>query len=177
MFAPNEIWIEPLPEGHLGTLRTLEVMRWLARKDSLSIEVCNTVNTILLQGRQSPALPPAAVLFFFARDQIIYTPDPPDMEKVSDFAHLTINRAGDCDDKVQWLATALLSLGVAVRFVVQSYDGQYWANGWDHIFLEFWDNWQWIAADPTADGHGGFVADLGWRQALPAGGAEMIFEV
>lgn len=171
-------WIEPLPPGHAGTMVTLKTMAWLARKDSRSPEVREVIYLLLRQPDLS-VLPPAVALFSFARDYITYTPDPPNIEKVSDFAHLTRDRAGDCDDKVQWLATALLSFDVPVRFVVQSYDGQYQANGWDHIYLEFWDwtAWRWIAADPTADGHNGFIADLGWRQSLPPGGAEMSFEV
>lgn len=165
-------WIEPLPDGHLGTLRTLQTMAWLCRKDFCSPFV--RVTTLGLLQRQSSSSA-VAVLFQAARDGIRYEPDPPNLEKVSDFQHTTQSGAGDCDDKVVWLATALLSCDVPVRFVVQSYGG----GTWDHVYLEFWDqaNWRWTAADPTADGHSGFVAGLGWRQSLPAGGAEMVFEV
>jgi len=169
----NEVsWIEPLPDGHLGTLRTLQTMAWLCRKDSCSPFVRATTRDLF---RRQPHTPAVAVLFHAARDGITYTPDPPNLEKVSDFQHTTQSGTGDCDDKVVWLATALLSWDVPVRFVVQSYG----AGQWDHVYVEFWDreNWCWEAADPTADGHTGFVADLGWRQPLPAGGAEMTYEV
>lgn len=33
---PDASWIEPLPDGHQGTIRTLEAMRFLCRKDYLS---------------------------------------------------------------------------------------------------------------------------------------------
>ena len=119
-------WIEPLPSGHQGTIRTLETMRWLARKDYLSALVRRTVKYLL---HRQPVGNPVAVLFEFARDGIRYVPDPPHMEKVSDFAHTTESREGDCDDKITWLATALLSIGVPVRFVVQSQSG----GDWDHV--------------------------------------------
>lgn len=174
----RESWIEPLPPGHAGTMHTLSVMRALAQRDSRQREVCETVNAILQQPGFN-TLSPVAALFLFARDAIRYKPDPPDLEQITDFIRLTQSRAEDCDGKVQWLATALLCLGYSVRFVIQSYDGQYQTNGWDHIYLEFYDfdQWGWVAADPTADGHNGFVAELGWRQPTPAGGAEMTFEV
>lgn len=171
-FAKYPIWIEPLADGHAGTLRTLEVMRWLVRKDSRNPFVrTKTTNFIEQQSSHSPV----AALFLFARDKIRYVPDPPNLEKVSDFEHTTASREGDCDDKVVWLGTALLSIGVPVRFVVQSYDG----GSWDHVYLEFydWQAWGWTALDPTADGHTGLVADVGWRQPLPQRGREMVYEV
>lgn len=167
----NLSWIEPLADGHAGTLRTLDVMRWLVRKDSQLL----SVRAIIQKLTQQSGLPPVAALFLFARDEIRYVADPPNCEKVSDFAHTTASRKGDCDDKGVWLATALLCLGVPVRFVVQSYDG----NSWDHVYLEFydWSAWRWTALDPTADGHTGVVAEIGWRQPLPPNGREMIYEV
>ena len=171
-FAKHPTWIEPLADGHAGTLRTLEVMRWLARKDSRSASVRKETTRLR---EQRPDLDPVVALFLFARDQIRYVPDPPNLEKVSDFEHTTASREGDCDDKVVWLATALLTIGVPVRFVVQSYDG----GTWDHVYLEYggWQAWGWTPLDPTADGHTGLVADVGWRQPLPPRGREMTYEV
>lgn len=166
-------WVEPLPQGHQGTIRTLQVMRWLARKDYSSAEVGISIRNLL---KQQPNLPPVAALFLFARDQIKYVTDPPNMEKVSDFQHTTESREGDCDDKITWLATALLSIGVPVRFVVQSANG----GDWDHVYLEFydWSNFAWVALDPTADGHSNTpIANIGWRNPLPVNGKEMTFEV
>lgn len=168
----NLSWIEPLADGHAGTLRTLAAMRWLVRRYAEFSPVRDTVTTIV---EQQPNLPPVVALFLFARDQIRYEPDPPNCERVASFVHITKQRAADCDDKAVWLATALLSLDIPVRFVVQSYDG----GSWDHVYLEFydWQTWRWVALDPTADGHTGVVADVGWRQPLPPNGREMIYEV
>lgn len=165
-------WREWLADGHAGTLRTLEVMRWLVRKDSHSPTV-RQATALLIE--QQPQISPVAALFLFARDQIRYVNDPPGWEKVSDFDHTMQSREGDCDDKVVWLATALLSLDIPVRFVVQSYDG----GDWDHVYLEFydWSTLQWVPLDPTADGHTGIIADIGWRQPLPRKGREMTYEV
>ena len=166
-------WIESLPDGHLGTLHTLETMRRLARKDYGRAPAQVVARYLADCGDVVGAA------FRVARDCIRFVPDPPGIELVQDFYHSTISQAGDCDDKAVWLATALLAAGVAVRFVVQSYDGEFWANGWDHVYLEYYDfdRWRWVALDPTADGHTGIVADIGWRQTLPPAGVEWRFEV
>lgn len=172
-FLPNLSWIEPLADGHMGTLRTLEVMRWLVRKDSRISPVRAFIHNLI---ERQPNLSAVAALFLFARDRIRYVPDPYNLEKVSDFEHTTESRQGDCDDKAVWLATALLSLGISVRFVVQSYAGR----TWDHVYMEFydWSAWRWVALDPTADGHdGSVVANVGWQQLLPAQGREMIYPI
>lgn len=171
-YDPNLWWIEPLADGHAGTLRTLEAMRWLVRKDFSRRETRQIIQQ-LFGAIPSPQL--VESLFLFSRDAIRYLPDPENLEKVSDFDHTTASRQGDCDDKVVWLATALLAVGVPVRFVVQSYGG----GSWDHVYLEFydWQAWRWVALDPTADGHTGVVAEVGWRQSLPPNGREMIYEV
>jgi hypothetical protein len=171
-FAPpqNSSWIEPLPDGHQGTMRTLETMRYLCRKDYQSSFIRAYVWRLI----RAPGHDPVPTLFFYARDRILYVEDPPQVEKVADFQRTTELGYGDCDDKVVWLATALLSIDVSVRFVVQSY-----GETWDHVYLEFYD-WArlgWVALDPTADGHTGVVGDVGWSQPLPAGGYEMRFDV
>lgn len=165
-------WQETLADGHAGTLRTLETMKFLVRKDYNREDTRKTVNAIT---QAAPLQRPVESLFLFARDQIRYVPDPPNLEKISQFNVTTQTKEGDCDDKVIWLATGLLSLNVPVRFVVQSYGG----GTWDHVYLEFWDwpAWEWVSADPTADGHTGLIAPLGWRQPLPTEGREMIYEV
>ena len=129
-YNPNLTWCEPLADGHAGTLRTLQVMAWLARKDSLDQRTGDTLQQLLAAAPRSQIVEP---LFLFARDGIRYLPDPQNLEKVSDFFHTTASKEGDCDDKVVWLATALLCLGVPVRFVVQSSD----VSSWDHVCLEF----------------------------------------
>lgn len=169
----NQEWIEAMPPGHLGTLRTLETMSWLARKDYGSPSARAVASYLAACGDLVEGA------FRFARDCILYTPDPPSIERVQDFLHSTISQRGDCDDKAVWLATALLAGGVPVRFVVQSYDGDFWRNGWDHVYLECYDfdGWQWVALDPTADGHTGIVAPIGWRQSLPSEGFEWRFPI
>lgn len=170
----NLSWIERLADGHTGTLRTLAVMAWLVRKDFASPSVRSSINNLI--SKRQPCQSPVAALFLFARDEIRYVNDPDDLELIRDFKHTTESRKGDCDDKVIWLATALMSIGCSVRFVIQSYAGR----TWDHVYLEFydWSKWKWIALDPTADGHGGsVVANIGWRQPLPTAGREMIYPV
>jgi hypothetical protein len=175
LFSPprDASWIEILPDGHQGTIRTLEAMRFLCRKDYKSpfVEAC--VWGIQEFGRQR-GWSDVDALFFFARDSIRYVEDPPGLEKVADFERTTQSLAGDCDDKCVWLATALLSIDVPVRFVIQSY-----GRTWDHVYLEYydWSRLGWVALDPTADGHTGFTGRPGWRQPLASSGYEMRFDV
>lgn len=173
LFGPpfNASWIEPLPDGHQGTMRTLEAMRYLVRKDYRSEFTCRIVECVLTaSGSSSTAL----ALFLYARDRIRYQDDPPGIERIADFRVTTCLGYGDCDDKVVWLATALLAKGISVRFVVQSLGEE-----WNHVYLEFydWAQWGWVALDATADGHTGLTGEIGWRQPLPLDGYEMRYEV
>lgn len=170
-------WIELLPPDHAGTLRTLQLMRWFCRRDSTASFV-ETNTKRLLESR--PASSPVETLFLFARDRIRFREDAgpngeEDMERIADFQRTTELGWGDCDDKCVWLGTGLLSQGISCRFRVQSYFG----TTWDHVYLEFWswERWTWQALDPTADGHTGIVAEIGWRQKLPITGREMIYPI
>lgn len=171
---PDTSWIETLPEGHQGTWRTLEAMRYLVRKDYQTSLVRSVVTDLQAEAR-ALGIGPVLALFLFARDGIRFVDDPPGVEKVADFKHTMDAGCGDCDDKCVWLATALMSVGISVRFVVQSVNG----DEWDHVYLEFYDyrQWKWTALDPTADGHTGVWAHIGWRQQLPAHGYEMRFHI
>ncbi len=167
----NASWVEALPDGHQGTWRTLQVMAFLVRKDYRSPFVRGFVSQLLHRAQR---LRPAAALFFYARDEIRFQDDPAGIEKVSDFEHTTRAGAGDCDDKATWLATALFSIDAPARFIVQSY-----GQTWDHVFIEYYDFelWQWVALDPTADGHTGLIAGPGWRQPLGPQGHEAIYQI
>lgn len=155
-------------------MRTLEAMRYLVRKDQYSLFVHGIVFSLLAEARQQGIDNSVAALFFYARDQITYVEDPPGLERVADFQRTMESGEGDCDDKVVWLATALINIGVPVRFVVQSY-----GRTWDHVYCEYyeWALWKWVALDPTADGHTGVIAGIGWRQSLAPAGYEMTFSV
>ena len=170
---PDSSWVEVLPDGHQGTIRTLEAMRYLCRKDYLSCVIQHCVWGTITEGRQR-GWSDVDALFFFARDRIRYVEEPPGVEKVADFERTTQSLSGVCDDKAVWLATALLAINTPVRFVIQSY-----GRTWDHVYLEFydWGRLGWVALDPTADGHTGFTGEPGWRQPLAPGGYEMRFDV
>lgn len=164
----------PLPSGHWGSLATVETMYALAAKDARRATTQKTISD-LLQGRTGKDA--VSVLFLFARDGIIYQDDYPlGYERLQDFDRIMQSRAGDCDDKATWLLTALTTIGIPARLRLQSYDQQYWENGWDHVYVEYydWDNWQWVALDPTADGHNKTpIARPGWRQRLPLSGLDI----
>lgn len=162
-----------LPDGHWGTLATIQAMTGLVEKDAQDEYTRRAVEEIIKSRNGDPV----TALFLFARDNITYQDDfPAGVERIQDFRQLMASRAGDCDDKATWLATALTTIGKAVRFRIQSYASDFWANGWDHVYVEFydWARWQWVALDPTADGHDKTpIAAPGWRQPLPLAGLDI----
>lgn len=174
LFSPpsDSSWIESLPDGHLGTVRTLQVMAWLCRRDYKDGFVSSLIREVLA-GSPDRGVP--ETLFLQARDGITFREDPEDVERVADFKTTTRLGYGDCDDKCVWLCTALLNQNIPCRFRVQSYG----TGTWDHVYCEYWDwgTWRWTGLDPTADGHSGVIAEVGWRQRLPKQGSEMIWQV
>jgi len=171
--------MENLADGNAGTLHTLHVMAGLCRRDSRSHFVKTFLQSQLQlhshPSRSQPLGQSIETAFLYARDRIRFKDDPINIERVADFQRTTECGYGDCDDKVTWLGTALLSLGVSVRFRCQSYTGE----TWDHVYLEFYDfgPWSWIPADPTADGHTGLIAPIGWRQTIGPIGRELIYPI
>lgn len=161
----NSSWIEKLDDGHQGTMRTLDVMRWLCRRDYTDPWTIDFLTDLITPED----------LFTWSRDEIRFQEDPPEIERVADFRRTSELRFGDCDDKAVWLATALLCKGYQPRFRIQSYQG----TTWDHVYCDAWcwSKMRWVCMDPSADGHSGFVADMGWRQALPPGATEMIYYI
>lgn len=168
---PFRTWTEPLPDGEAGTVHTLQRMAQLVQRDSKTATVKAWVDE-LRGGRSLPDFVDGC--FKLARDFIKFKNDPYPYELIQDFERLAQSQAGDCDDKVMFLATLLRCAGLPVRFVVQSYTGEQW----DHVFLETNYDGRWISLDPAADGHKGFVAPMGWRQSLPdQRGREAVFYV
>ena len=179
-WASDDHWelLQDLPDGHQGTIATLQVMRWFCRRDCDSA-FTTAITKRLLESRPKPT-PVVETLFLFARDCITFREDTgpngeDDIERIADFERTTRLGYGDCDDKVIWLGTGLLNRGISCRFRVQSY-----GETWDHVYLEFWSwpLWRWVSLDPTADGHGNSpIAEIGWRQKLPVTGREMIYPI
>lgn len=168
---PLKVWIEPLPEGEAGTIQTLERMAQLVKRDAQTA-LARSWASDLKQGRTTKQF--INECFIAARDFVRFKDDPQPFEMLQDFERLAESRAGDCDDKVLFLSTLLEAGGVKSRFVVQSYAGA----DWNHVFCEAQDDdGSWVALDPAADGHKGFVAPMGWRQSLPQNRSrEAIFE-
>lgn len=169
-----DIRVEPLPEGIAGTVRTLEVMAELVRKDRDSAFVGNLLRLIKGHVSRRGQIEFVSACFFIARDSIRYMDDPEPFEKLADIQRIFEAGVGDCDEKVIALCTLLYAAGVPCRFVVQSYDGR----EFHHVYCEASVNGEWIALDPTADGHRGtIVANPGWRQPLPIAGYEAWFPI
>jgi hypothetical protein len=175
----------PLAEGVEGTFQTLDAMRGAVMGD-IPPQFSGYQDQFNLRAAQTiceSSLPPAgtgddrsqiAALFAFCRDQINYLDHPWNMQVVKDCKRTLESREGDCVSKSVCLATLLASLGHASRFVAQAPSN----NDYDHVYVEVWTDGQWLALDPTADGQEGRpLADVGWRQALPAGGIETPYTI
>ena len=102
----TKIWIPP---GRDGTRRTLEEMRNLARKDSITPEV------------QAAAymFPAAEVLERWMRDYWAVVDDPPDAEYILSPAFMIRCGffAGDCDDAATFAASILSAMRIRCQFV------------------------------------------------------------
>ena len=105
-------------------------------------------------------------LFTFVRDAIPYRRDQVDTQRVQAPLQTIELNSGKCVDKVVLLAALLGSLGYLSRFVVQKVSA---GDDWSHVYLEAFDDkaGQWIALDPTGDGHDGRpLAAPGWKQLV-----------
>lgn len=105
-------------------------------------------------------------LFAFVRDAIPYRRDQVDTQRVQAPLQTLELNSGKCVDKVVLLAALLGSMGYLSRFVVQKVTP---GDDWSHVYLEAFDDkaGQWIALDPTGDGHDGRpLAAPGWKQPV-----------
>lgn len=162
------VTIEVLPTGDEGTWRTLAYMRQAVRGklapdfNGYQSELVRGWAVKAVSGMPSGFDGEVAALFRAVRDGIRYRRDPVNTERVQDALITLQTGAGDCDDKVTLLATALAALGWVSRFVVQRQTG----GDFDHVYLEVLNERanEWVALDPTGDGQSGRpLAEVGWR--------------
>lgn len=162
------VTIEALPAGDAGTWRTLGYMAQAVRGElapdfnGYQSEAVRGWAIRAVAGAPSGFEGEVAALFRAVRDGIRYRRDPVNTERVQD-ALITLQEiAGDCDDKVTLLATALAALGWVSRFVIQRQT----AGDFDHVYLEALNErtGEWVALDPTGDGQSGRpLVPVGWR--------------
>ena len=97
----------------------------------------------------------AAAVLNAVREATLYMPDPPNVEMVkSAEAMLCLReglciRGGDCDDNVVLLGSALMSIGIPVRVVKQTF----LAEEQEHVLIEAYDDasGSWFYLDPSTN--------------------------
>ena len=172
--AHAAIAFEPLQDGDAGTIQSLEAMV-RAVKGQIAPDFSgfsDPYNKALAQ-RIVVNSDPVTALFRFVRDGLRYVEHPINMQVVKDCRRLVESGEGDCVSKSVCLATLLTVYGFTPRFVAQDPDGR----GFNHVYVEVevYTPGDWVALDATADGKDGRpLGDVGWRQALPTEGVELV---
>lgn len=167
------VTMETLPQGDSGTYVTLGYMAAAVTGElapdfnGYQSEAVRGWAVKAVAGMPSGFDGEVTALFRAVRDGIRYRRDPVNTERVQDALITLQTGAGDCDDKVTLLATALAALGWVSRFVVQRQMG----GDFDHVYLEVLNEstGEWVALDPTGDGQSGRpLAHVGWRNPAKA---------
>jgi transglutaminase-like putative cysteine protease len=157
-------YLGQLPDGALGTRKTLQIMSELVRSykrpGTLTWQAAHDL-VAALPGKNWAA--EVRVLHEYVRDHIRYTRDTHGTESVqTPDATLVDIKQGDCDDKATALAALLEAIGHPTRFVaIGKRPGTY-----SHVFVQTRLGTQWVSLDPTMQ------VPAGW--APPGGVSYMI---
>ena len=134
-----------IPDGRVGTIATLRIMRQLARAAvrAPNQKIRNTAIQILagLPPRQWAA--EVEHLHSFVRDQIRYLRDPVDVELVATPEKTLELCAGDCDDKATLLAALLEATGHPARFLAIGLNG----GPFSHVLTQSKIGPRWISLE------------------------------
>ncbi len=142
--------LEQLPAGDAGTYATVRRMVALIRRPSGRVR-----RLARSLARGFPRDEALARIFYFVRDRIRNSEDPPGIEWLqSPDVTLAANPAGDCDDKTILLASLYRALGVPVRLVVIATR----SDRFSHVYLEARVGGRWLSLDPK-----NLRARPGWR--------------
>ena len=139
-----------LPEGYLGTQRTVEHIKELIRSGAQDFYLRQHAIDILMD-RKVPAkdyLGEIRVLFEWVQRNIRYTKDPFRVEVLHSARRMLQLRAGDCDDMTIVLGSMLEAIGHPVRLVLVGPDPRQ-PQLFSHIYLEVYHSGHWLPLDAT----------------------------
>jgi hypothetical protein len=111
------VWREPLKSGDAGVEQTIHQMRQLVDEALRDPQIIRLATDIV---RSAPAFDDYAeanALYEWVRQNIRFTKDPVNKEKLYPPAELLKIRAGDCDDISMLLGTLLMAVGYQARLM------------------------------------------------------------
>ena len=148
--SPPRIVVHEIPEGYLGTLRTVEYIKRLIRDGAKDFRVRQTAIDILRQRcvKAKDYVGEIKALFEWVQQNIRYTKDTFRLEVLHSARRMLELRAGDCDDFSILLGAMLEAIGHPVRLVLTGPDPRR-ADLFSHIYLEAYCKGRWIALDAT----------------------------
>jgi Transglutaminase-like superfamily len=150
-FPPNVYSRQPLLGGDAGVEQTIEQMRGLVDEALRDPSIIRLATDIV---RSVPAFDDYAeanALYEWVRQNIRFTKDPVNKEKLYPPAELLEIRAGDCDDISMLLGTLLMAVGYPARLMtVAASPGS--PEQFSHVYIEGEvpaGSGQWIPMDPA----------------------------
>jgi len=157
-----EISLHNIPEGYMGTLRTVEHIQRLIRDGAKDFRVRQTAIDILLQRRirAKDYFGEINALFEWVQRNVRYTKDTFRLEVLHSARRMLELRAGDCDDFTILLGAMLEAIGHPVRVVITGPDPRR-SKLFSHIYLEALCLGHWIALDAT------MPHSIGWAPRTP----------
>jgi hypothetical protein len=150
MYAEPKIYLQKIPKGYPGTLKTVEHIIDLIKQGAKDFHVRQTAIDILLQRGIKPKdyLGEIKALFEWVQQNVRYTKDTFRVEVLHSAKRMLELRAGDCDDMAILLGAMLESIGHPVRLVLSGPDPLR-QDLFSHIYLEVFYKGRWIPLDAT----------------------------
>jgi len=140
-----------LPSGDAGTRKTLGLMRQLALDGARQPEVQAAAVSIVRQAGAPPHdhMAELIALYRFVRDQVRFTDDPVNVEKLQGPRYTLEVLSGDCDDRATLLASLARSIGIPadLRFRVVAANPR--NRAYSHVYVMARLRGRDIALDPT----------------------------
>lgn len=152
-----QIYLGYIPEGYLGTKKTVRFIKGLIRAGAKDFYVRQKAIDILMDQGVEPKdyLGEIKALFHWVQANIRYTKDPYRVEVLHSARRLLELQAGDCDDMAILLGAMLEGIGHPVRLVLTGPDPRR-PRLFSHIYLEVCYKGHWIPLDPTMPYHAGW---------------------
>jgi hypothetical protein len=147
---PPQISLDQIPQGYLGTERTVEHIKALIQEGAKDFYVRQKAIDILLERRVKPKDYAGEIkaLFEWVQQNVRYTKDPFRVEVLHSARRMLELRAGDCDDMTTLLGAMLEAIGHPVRLVLAGPDPLR-PLLFSHIYLEAYLKGRWIPMDAT----------------------------
>lgn len=150
MHMPPKIYLQKIPSGYRGTIKTVEHIVDLIKHGAKEFHVRQTAIDILLRRAVKPKdyLGEIKALFEWVQQNVRYTKDTFRVEVLHSAKRMLALRAGDCDDMAILLGAMLESIGHPVQVVLSGPDPLK-PDLFTHIYLEVFHRGRWIPLDAT----------------------------